>query len=861
MAEKKATFTPMVEQYLQIKRENKDVMIFFRLGDFYELFFEDAVIASRELQLYLTSKSGGNGQKIDMCGVPHHAYKSYVQKLIDNGHKVGIVEQLEDPKKAQNKLVKRGVIQIITPGTNMDLQSSDNNYIASLDLYDNVAILIIADMSTGEIYAQNINNNYIDICSELMNKDVKELVVSSFISANILEMIKQNIPFITISNCNDTTTTFEMEQLFVYIKDGRQISSVARLLNYLNTTQKREIDYFKPVICKVNSSILQMDFHAKTNLELVKSLDKNKTYGTLYWFLNHTKTPMGSRLLKNTIDEPSCNQEEIESRLDSVDYFVQHYIEREEISNILSNVYDLDRLIGRINYNQTNGRDMLQLKQSLAVIPGLKSILSQVDNALIDKLVKCMSNFDNLIKVLDDAIVEDPPIVITEGGIFKKGYNQELDELLEINKSCKSWIAKLEQSEREKTGIKNLKVGYTKIFGYYIEVSSGSLSLVKPEFGYERKQTLTTGERFITKELKENEDKILHADVLSKEKEYQLFSELRAFVKTFTVDIQKLSESIAMLDMLISFAQISADNDFVRPVFNNENIIDVVNSRHVVVEACNKDKKFVPNDFKMDNNTEILLITGPNMGGKSTYMRQLALNVVMAQIGMYVSCDYYNCPVFDRIFTRIGASDDLVKGQSTFMMEMDQVNYALENATPHSLILFDEIGRGTATYDGMSLAQAILEYLASHVKAKTLFSTHYHELTTLVEDVPQIKNVHVSVKEENDEVTFLYKVKDGPMDKSYGINVAKLAHLPNSVINRAKDILVAFETLNSKKVETLKEDVNTLIQQNIEKKQTLNAKYKDILDKIKALDAMNLTPLEALNEIFELQKEINKVDE
>lgn len=852
----KTTFTPMIQQYLKIKEQNKDVLIFFRLGDFYELFFEDAEIASKELQLFLTSKSAGNNQKIRMCGVPHHAYKSYVQKLLDNGHKVAIVEQLEDPKLAQNKLVQRDVVQIITPGANMDLKTNENNYIASIELDNSICSIAFCDMSTGELIATNVINENSEILSALLDKDVKEVVFSSFVNANLVSFIKQNRANILISECNDVETSLEMEPLFEYLKDPRQIKAITRLINYLRFTQKREISYFKKVISKQSNKVLKIDYQAKNNLELIRSLDNKKVYGTLYWFLNKTKTPMGSRYLKRIIDEPNADIDEINQRLDVVTYFIDNFIDREDLVSFLSEVYDLDRLIARIGYNSTNGHDMLQLKKSLITIPKIKNVLQKCPLKLVQEITNRISNFDFLVEKLEKAIVEEPPITITEGGIFKKGYDSELDELIDINTSLKQWISQLELKERERTNIKTLKVGYTKIFGYYIEISTGALKDVKDEFGYERKQTLTTGERFVTKELKENEEKILHASELRKDREYKLFCELRDEFKTYTHQIQDLSDCLSYLDVLLSFASVSSDNNFVRPIFNDENLVDVKQSRHVVMEQCNKDKKFVPNDFHMDNNTNVLLITGPNMGGKSTYMRQLALNVVMAQIGTYVSAEYYNCPIFDQIFTRIGASDDIIKGQSTFMMEMEEVNHALKQSTSHSLILFDEIGRGTATYDGMALAQAILEYLVTKVHAKTLFSTHYHELTNLVSEIKQIKNIHVGVKEEDGNITFLYKVLDGPMDKSYGINVASLANMPKSLLDRAKIILKTFESTSNKDIDFIKKSMADFEKQQKQEIEASNDKLKATLNKIKKIDPVNLTPLEALNFVFELKKDI-----
>lgn len=835
-------FTPMVRQYLSIKEKNRDYILLFRIGDFYEMFFSDATIASQELQLFLTRKAAGNGVKIPMCGIPHHAYLSYAQKLLDNGHKVAIVEQLEDPALT-NKLVKRGIIQVITPGANLDLKTPDNNFLASLTRDNNFCSLVYADMSTGEIFATNTQSDDRAILSKLMALDIKELVLPTNIDASFVELIKDNSN-ICLSYYNNDESTLEIEPLFTNLKDPRQIRSLARLMNYLEDTQKRNLDYFKPAIVILSNQCMSLDYSTLVNLELLKSLDGKHTFGTLYWLLNHCSTPMGSRFLKKCIGEPLCDLNKINARLDSVDWLVRNFVKRQDLSDSLNNIYDLDRLIARISYGSSNGHDMLQLKKSLEAVPNLKEALKDTSASLLMGIRENLSFFGPLIDLLGKAVREDCPLTITDGGIFKKGYDKDLDDLIDATSDSKEWINKLEASEKERTGIKNLRVGYTKAFGYYIEVSKGNIPEVKPEFGYIRKQTLTTGERYTTAELQSREQLILNSDDLRKKKEYALFQDLRNKVNSYTHQIQSLSQAIALLDYLVSISIVSSSNAYVRPVFTHDNTVSVKSARHPVIEKAQPEREFVPNDYEMDKDTEVLIITGPNMGGKSTYMREFALLVIMAQMGMYVPAESCSIPVFDAIFTRIGASDDLIKGASTFMVEMQETNKALSLATSSSLILFDEIGRGTATYDGMALAQAILEYDISKIHAKTFFSTHYHELTSLADKYPQMKNVHVSVSENDGKVTFLYKIQDGPMDKSYGINVAQLAGMPSDLLYRATDILKSLEEKGNKGEAIPKVVINK------EK-----PKEDPIITTLKNIDPMNMSPLDALNLIYQLHKE------
>lgn len=837
-------YTPMVMQYIDIKKQHPEVLIFFRLGDFYELFFDDAKTASRELQLYLTSKAAGNNTKIPMCGIPHRAYLTYVSKLIDKGYKVGIVEQLEDPKNTKT-LVQRDIIQIISPGANIDLKEDENNFIAALNEDQFTYILAYADLSTGEQYVTSIKKDYRNVLAILSNLEIKEVVVSTATDANLINFLKEKA-HVCISYNNNEDISLDLEPLFVHLKDPRHMRVVARLYNYLVDTQKRNLNYFQPAINRFSVKTLGLDHSTRVNLELTKNLAGTGQYGTLFWLLNKTKTPMGSRLLKTYIEEPSADLAEITLRQDMIQILIDNFIVSADLQESLNSIYDLDRLIARVGFNSCSGRELLQLKKSLQAVPRIKELLGLLPSDTFNDIIRDAGDFTALTDLLEKAISPECPITITDGGIFKKGYNTELDELIAISTDGKDWLLKIETEEKERTGIKNLKLGYNRVFGYYIEVSNSYLPLVKPEYGYIRKQTLSTGERYITEALKEAEGRILTAHDNRIQLETKLFQELRNYVSTFTDSIQKLGKAIAKLDVILSLAEIASTNNYVRPIFNETRNINVIEARHPVIEKVLPEQEFVSNDYILDENTDILIITGPNMGGKSTYMREFALLVIMAQMGSFVpakSCELY---LFDNIFTRIGASDDLIKGQSTFMVEMTECNIALRNATPSSLILFDEIGRGTATYDGMALAQAILEYLIENVHAKTFFSTHYHEITKLVSHLPYVKNVHVAASEKDGNITFLYKVQPGPMDKSYGINVASLAGLPNELIKRSKLIL---DTLEEKKIDF--DDLRKEIVKKDEDKENI------IIKELKTINPMELSPLEALNYLYNLKKRID----
>lgn len=840
-------FSPMIEQYLTIKQEYPDVILMYRVGDFYEMFFEDAKTASKELQLYLTGKSVGKKEKAPMCGVPHHAYLSYVQKLIDKGYKVAIVEQMEDPKKTK-KIVKRDVIQIITPGANLELKSQDNNYLAAIIDYKFTYVISFADLSTGEIVVLNVGHTYEDVLSQLINYDAREVIVSTSLDSSLINSIKENTK-ICISYYNNDATDISYEPLFKFIKDDRQMVAISKLMNYLKETQKRDLDYFKPAVNRVMSKVLKIDHSSRVNLELVKNLNGDGVYGSLYWLLNKCKTNMGARLLKNYINEPSADIGEIQLRLNMVETLVDDFLLRGDLADELDKIYDLDRLIARVGFDSCSGREMLQLKNSLNLVPEIKESLSKIHNEYFQNINEGLGDFRELTNLLEKAISPNCPLTIKEGGIFNKGYSEKLDEIIEMATAGKRWLMDLEVREKEKTGISKLKIGYSKIFGFYIEVSKSAVSQVKPEFGYIPKQTMTSGQRYITEELQEEGYKILHAEERRMEFEYQLFQELRSKVKTYTDRIQKLSEALAKLDIAVSLAAVAADNGYIRPKFNEKKRIHIKGARHPSIEKIMPMKQFVSNDYELDSDLEVMIITGPNMGGKSTYMRELSLIVIMAQLGSFVpakECDLY---VVDAIFTRIGASDDLIKGESTFMVEMAETNRALRNATSNSLLIFDEIGRGTATYDGMALAQAIIEYIVKNVHAKTLFSTHYHEITSLVGNLDVVENVHVSVKENEGDITFLYKVEDGPMDKSYGINVARLAGLPENVLARATSIL---DSLENNKVD-LNKIKATIVKNTGENK---SGSEDIVIKQLKKIDPLSMSPLEALNFLFELKKKV-----
>ena len=840
--------SPMMRQYLETKDNYEDVILFYRIGDFYEMFFEDAINVSHDLELTLTGKNAGLDEKIPMCGVPHHAANIYIDKLSDKGYKVAICEQVEDPKDAKG-IVKREVIRIVSKGTVMSddmLDAKNNNFIGALKDLGHCFSLSYADLSTGEFISVLVEYELEKIINEIVNDNITELIINGNVDPRIISTLKNNYS-ITISKEDCDIEIKEYKDLYKDIKDVRIISSVCVLLNYLTSTQKRSIDHLQNVKVKDYKTYLKMDIHTKRNLELTENLrTKERTY-SLLWLLDKTKTAMGSRMLKQMIENPLIDKEEIENRYDMVSKLLEEFLLKDELKELLNEVYDLERLAGRVSFGNANARDLLQLKSSLKVLPRIKEIVSILGfNLVIDDLT-------DLYEFLDKSIYENPPITLKEGYLIKSGYNKELDDLKLARSGGKDFIAKLEEKEKERTGIKNLRVGYNRVFGYYIEVSKGNSRQVKEEFGWERKQTLANNERFITPELKEKEQLILGAEEKIINLEYELFTNIRCKVKEVIPTIQLTAKMVAKLDVMIAFATVTEENNYTRPIIMPDKEVKIIEGRHPVVEKV-LNGEFVSNDIIFTKDKYVELITGPNMAGKSTYMRQMAMIVIMAQIGCFVPAKEAYLPVFDKIFTRIGASDDLVSGESTFMVEMKEANRAILGATEHSLILFDELGRGTATYDGISLAQAIIEYIHDNIKAITFFSTHYHELTSLEEHKVHIKNVHVSAHEENGVITFLHKVKDGSVDKSYGIHVAKLAQLPDSLIKRADEILMSYENKKTKK------EVVSQISMNLEESVAPINKYDIIKKKLDDINPLELSPMEALNVLYELKSEMDKKD-
>lgn len=835
-------YTPMIEQYLSIKEQNKDFLIMFRLGDFYEFFFEDAEIASKVLQLVLTKRAAGNKQKIPMCGVPHHAVTSYLAKLVDHGYKVGIVEQLEDPSEAKG-IVERDIVRIVTPGAIIDYDEGPNNYIIAIDEGKDEYHLAYADISTGEINVTNLEKDALSLASFISNLNSKEIVVRKEFPSKVLSNLKTHMNIVVSYEDNDYQAGL-YDEIFSDVNDIDLIKVGTRLINYLVKIQRRDLTYLKPIVVSRAKESLLIDAFSRTNLELTRTIRSDEKYGSLFWLLDDTATAMGRRLLKSWINRPSRDEEEINRRLNIVDTLIKNFIVREEIRLSLQQMYDLERIIAKVSFGNVNPRDLLQLLQSLEAFKPIKQKLNVLKNIHLNELLDKCDDFAFLIKLLQRSIRENAPLTINEGGIFKQDYHEGLDELIDLTKGGRRWITQFEETEREKTGIKNLKVGYNSVFGYYIEISNSFLPQVKDEWGYVRRQTTKGGERFINQDLKEKEALILSAEEKRQVLEKQLFIELQKEIQTYTRQIQRLSMVISEIDVLCSFAKISANNQYVRPSFNHKRLVIIKEGKHPVIDKVLQKNQYVANDILLDKNTDMLLITGPNMGGKSTYMRQLALIVIMAQMGCYVPAKEANLMIFDQIFTRIGASDDLISGQSTFMVEISEANYALRKATVNSLLLFDEIGRGTSTYDGMALAQSMIEYVATNVKAKMLFSTHYHELTMLEDKLPTLKNVHVEVKEQVDEVTFLYKVKEGAMGKSYGVNVAVLAGLPLDVVNRARQILRDLEKERQQFIPTkqIKEDIKE--------------DPKWLID-LKNIEPSRLTPLEALQYLYEIKKELD----
>lgn len=832
--------SPMMQQYMDIKMRYKDDLLFFRLGDFYELFFDDAEITSHELELTLTGKNAGLKERVPMCGVPHHAVKSYIEKLINKGYKVAICEQLEDPRFTKG-MVKRDVIEVITKGTMVDLEflnERDFNYIASIIDFNYVFLVTYIDISTGEVNSIMVEHDDNKLLNELLSINVKEVIVTSDIKLEIINSLKNNYN-INISISDDYSDD-DYKSIYEGVDDERIIKGLQHLIYYLHIKELKDLSHLSKVNILNKEDYLKMDIHTIRNLELVETLRLKERKNSLIWLLDKTKTASGARLLKNWLLNPLRDIKKIEERYNYIDTLNEHFLEREEIRNALYEVYDLERLCGKIICGNLNARDVLQIKNSLSVIPTLSDLIKKLGFNFT------LNDHEELYKLLDRAIYEEPPISIKEGYLIKEGYDKELDELKSIRSGGKDFISGIESDLKNATGISNLKVGYNKVFGYYIEVTKSQIDKIDPSLGWERRQTLTNAERFITPELKEKEALILNAEERIIELEYNLFNDIRNILRENVFSLKSTAFVLSQIDCLASLSIVSEEHHLVRPKLTSSKGINIINGFHPVVE-CVSNEQYIKNDCIMDENTQTLLITGPNMSGKSTYMRQLAITIILAQMGSFVPAEKAELPVFDSIFTRIGASDDLVSGESTFMVEMLEAKNAIVNATENSLILFDELGRGTATFDGMSLARAILEYVNERIKCKTLFSTHYHELTELEKEYNTIKNIHVDAIEEDGHITFLHKIKAGAVDKSYGIHVARLAGMPNELLERADEVLKYYES--NKNNEKCVKQISLEFDEE--------PKKDELRDYIKEIDPLKLTPLDAINELFKI-KDISK---
>lgn len=864
----------MMAQYNEIKAQYPDAFLFYRLGDFYELFNDDAVVGSQLLELTLTQRNKNSADPIPMAGVPHHAAQNYIDILVDKGYKVAVVEQVENPAEADG-MVKREVVQLVTPGTRMKTSADaakENNYlvglsVAPLDCYG----LAYTDLSTGEIKVtslQGLNS----VLNEISRLETKEVVTSDELPNDLQANLTTLGILVSKTKAQDETHA-EIAYLTQQLQQTTPKTAANTLLQYLFDTQKRSLDHLQQATAYEVAQYLKMDRHSRANLELTINLRTQQRSGTLLWLLDETKTAMGGRTLKQWLEQPLLDANILNQRYDKIGELVKEFFGRSALQEALQSVYDLERLAGRIAYGTANGRDLLQLRRSLQQVPEILSILDDLDPSIFGELRTSLDPVSDIESLIGEAITDEPPISVTDGGVIRTGYHEQLDKYRDMMTNGKTWLAELEAHERQATGINSLKIGFNKVFGYYIEVTKANIAKLDAN-RYTRKQTLVNAERFITPELKEREQMILEAESKSSELEYQLFTTVRQTIKENIQRIQTLAAHLAQLDVLQALATVAERYHFVRPTLTNEDVIDIQAGRHPVVEKVLGHQEYVANNVEMQAKDTILLITGPNMSGKSTYMRQLALIVVMAQIGSFVPATAATLPIFDQIFTRIGAADDLISGNSTFMVEMAEANTALQNATKHSLILFDELGRGTATYDGMALAQAIIEYVHEHTHAKTLFSTHYHELTALADELPELQNVHVCANEQNGELIFSHKVLPGPADQSYGINVAKLAGLPTSLITRAADILSHLEEQDVS-LKTAPMTETTLADKSAELSvdeptkpataddgqldlfslpDAIDSHMQQILEEMKQLNVATMTPLEALMKLNEWQQ-------
>ena len=856
--------SPMMQQYVLTKEKYKDAILLYRLGDFYEMFFEDAVTASKELDLTLTGKMCGLDERAPMCGIPYHALDGYLAKLIEKGYKVAICEQLTEPKKGV-KLVERDVVRVITPGTLIDsnlLDDKKNNYILSACLDGGIVGVAYTDISTGIIYLAEQNlNQFNDLLvrvrpSEIIcNKNLAE--IADTLLATKLQIIPnfqvrafENFDF---DECYKTLTNQIDKKELIGLTDKKQtIISAGILINYLLETQKRSLSHINTISYIQDSEFMAIDSNTRRNLELTETIKDRKKRGSLLWLLDKTQTSMGSRCLRTYIEQPLYDEKLINQRLNGVEELVKNIVVRDALTSLLGSVYDIERLCGKVSYNNLTPKDTIALKNSLSVLPEIKEKLSGFKSTILKNIAKDIYDYSSIYNMLDSAIVENPPYVLKDGGFIKKGYSKELDDICNISTVGKTWLATLEADEREKTGIKNLKIGYNSVFGYYIEVSKGQVDQVP--YRYQRKQTIANAERYITDELKEMENKILHAEEQKIALEIKLFNEIREVLLENVSAMQKTARQIAVLDALLSLAIVACEKNYCKPqVSSSINCIEIVNGRHPVVEALLKNEDFIPNDTFLNNtDSRTMIITGPNMAGKSTYMRQVALITLMAHIGSFVPAQKANIALTDKIFTRVGASDDLAFGQSTFMVEMSEVSNILKQATNNSLIVLDEVGRGTSTFDGLSIAWSVMEYLSKTLKAKTLFATHYHELTELEGLLEGVKNYRINVKEFNDTIIFLRKIVRGGANKSFGIEVAKLAGLPENVINRAKEILHTLEENEINKNSSL-----TQLNETTETKKYQKA-VMEVGNILKDVNVETLTPLNAFDLILQLKEKLNK---
>lgn len=845
MAEKK--YTPMMQHYLKMKEENPDAILFYRLGDFYEMFFDDAKLVSQELDLVLTGRSAGVEEKVPMCGVPFHAANSYISRLVKKGYKVAICEQLEDPSNAKG-LVDRGIVKIVTPGTYMDstMDAKTTNYMASCDISSFEITVVYCELSTGELKYQTLQRSLVALQKALLEQNVSELVCPMAMDKKWMSALEE-METILISKHKKSSVDSQDLPLLNGIESESLKEAFALLMAYLKDTQKQHIDHFLPIESMDKDKVLVMDYETKNHLELVSSQSTNAKAESLWSFMDKCQSAMGSRLLKRWIEYPLIDAKKIAKRQAAIKDLKENFMLRENLKEHLVYVYDMERLASRMAYGSASPRDVLQLVATLEHAKPILDLAISLDSYPEFSQVPDCQELYNEIK---NAIVENPPLTLKEGGVFNDGYNQELDEVRRIAKKGKDFILELEAKERERTGVKSLKVGYNRIFGYFIEVRNGNLSNIKDEFGYHAKQTLANATRFVTQELKEKEEQILHAQETKVKLEQSLFNDLLLRIKKDLFDLHACAQALSTIDVLVSLAILASEKGYVCPVFHPGYNVNVVEGKHPILDDRMKKKRYVSNDWKMSEDEHVQLITGPNMGGKSTYMRQNALLVVMAQMGSFIPAKTAELPIFDRIFTRIGASDDILTGKSTFMVEMMEANAALCYATKHSLILFDEIGRGTATYDGMALAQAMLEYIDEAIGAKTLFSTHYHELTDLEKEHPSMHNVHVGVREEKNEIEFRYRIIDGKADKSYGINVARLAHLPKVVLDRAAQLLTNFEN----------QDNNQNYQPSLFVMEQVQPEKSKLLQQLQELDIDSMTPRDALDCLYELKKLSEKIE-